>query len=91
MRGSFFENNKVGDQVNALRLAVMQLSLAGYVVLETHTKSRNEQASIMIDREFAECAFQVSHAAEKSIAWCERWGCRIYWLHCENLSPQPTQ
>jgi len=79
MRGSFFENNKVGDQVNALRLAVMQLSLAGYVVLETHTKSRNEQASIMIDRPYEECSYEVSYVAEKKFGFCVRWGARLYW------------
>jgi len=79
MRGSFFENNKVGDQVKALRVAFMQLSLAGYVILETHTKSRNEQASIMIDRPYEECSYEVSHVAEKKIGWTTKWHVRIYW------------
>lgn len=79
MRGSFFENNNVSDQVKAVRLAVIQLCLGGYVVLETHTKSRNEQASIMIDRPYEECAYEVSHVAEKKIGWTVKWNCRIYW------------
>lgn len=76
---TFFRNHKIGKQVVGLRLAVMQLSLEGYQVLETHTKARNEQPSILIDRPYEQCSFQVSQMAAKRIGWCEKWGARIYW------------
>lgn len=80
MRGSFFENSNVGEQVKAVRLAVIQLCLAGYIVLETRTKSQNEQPSIMIDRPFEECSYEVTHVAEKAFGSCEKWKCRIFWI-----------
>ncbi len=77
---TFARNANIGDQVVGLRLAMMRPGLEGYKVLETHTRAKNEQASIMIDRPYEGCDFEISQSAEKKIGHCVKWGCRIYWL-----------
>jgi hypothetical protein len=72
-------NHKIGDQVIGLRLAMMNLGLEGYEVLETHTKASNEQASILIDRPYVCEDAQMQDVANKRFGFCVRWGARVYW------------
>lgn len=77
---TFFANSKIGNQVVGLRVAVMELSLAGYLVLSVSTKSTSEMASIMIDKPYQCEDVEISRAAEKEIGFYKRWDCRIYWI-----------
>ncbi len=78
--GKFFSNAHIGQQNRDLIKAMINLALEDYDVIETRTHRDKELPSIMIDREYENCAYEVQTVADKQFGFCIKWNCRIYWL-----------
>lgn len=77
--GTFAQNSMIMRGNSAVALAVMQLSLADYIVLKTTTDGFTGKVSILIDKPFQGAEVQVSHHGDKAFASFEYYGCRVYW------------
>lgn len=73
---TFFTNSKHHAALSAIHVAVMKLSLEGYVVLSTNSK---RGANIEIDRPYEGMEPVITDHGCQKIASIEKWHCRIYW------------
>lgn len=76
---TFFKNTSIGDQITALRVAVINLSVEGYIVLEARSSSQKEVASVIIDKPFDCRDAEIEFSDDKAFAYVNRWECRIGW------------
>lgn len=79
MTATFRNNFRPLHHTNVLHRAILRLSVDGYLVLKT-TSGAGELPSIQIDKPFAEAEPVITPHAEKLIASCECYACRLYWL-----------
>lgn len=77
MDPTFGANHNIGCQIAGLRIAVIHLCLAGYVMLEARTSSSKEMAQIKLEQPFDCEDSQLS--PDGLFGSVERWGCRLYW------------
>jgi hypothetical protein len=79
MKPSFFSNTNIGNHITGIKVAAIQLSLQGYVVLETHSKSHKDKPSIMIDRPYICSESEITLSPDNNFASVDKWNCRVYW------------
>jgi hypothetical protein len=72
----FFANSKHHSALGALHIAVMRLSLEGYLVLGVSSKNG---ANVEIDRPYNDPDVKITNYPDKVIGSIDRWNCRIYW------------
>lgn len=78
MTPTFFQNSKRFENNFSIKVAVLNLSMDGYLVLEVHDKG--EVASIKIDKPYADAKdVVVQDVGTKRYGSCIKYDCRIYW------------
>lgn len=83
---TFRENANAAHDVNAIRIAVIKLSMADYQVIRFTGGTR---PSIQVDKPFAggDTETAITKHAEKTFGSCEYYGCRVYWELPQEQTP----